>query len=184
MKINSLVIKMLSMKVGLDVTTPSGATYLRDDIESAIGERLSANTIKRLVGTLSYESIPRDTTLDILAQYLGYSSWKLLNEYIQNKISGFNVDDTFIPLFSQPKGREIVLEWDPDRIIKIRHLEEKEYEVVSSVNSKLQTNDKLKLSYIAQGFPLMIAEVIRNGKSLGNYIASSSFGLKRIKLIK
>ena len=37
--------------------------------------RLSAVTLKRLWGKVSYHSFPSITTLDVLAQFIGYENW-------------------------------------------------------------------------------------------------------------
>lgn len=79
------------MKAGFDVTTAAGATMLANDIESKTGERLAANTIKRLVGVIPYNNKPRITTLNIIARYLGWPSWEsLMNDHRSSAFGGRN----------------------------------------------------------------------------------------------
>ena len=182
MKLNDVVIKLLNQKAGCDVTTAYGATFLRNDIESATGENLSANTIKRLVGNLPYNSSPREITLEIIAKYLGYESWQLLSNYINQKISEFNSGNIFYELDKMPPDQTIKIEWEPDRKIIIRHKSGDKYEVISSENSKLLKGDFLYLSQISVGFPFMVRKVIRNGIDLGFYTASPELGLKYIEI--
>ena len=184
MKLNDIIITMLNQKAHYDVTTSYGATFLRNDIESVTGENLSANTIKRLVGNLPYESSPRDTTLEIIAKYLGYGSWQLLNDYLNQKISEFNSHNIFYELDKMPDDQMLEIEWDPDRKIIIRHKSGYEYEVIFSENSKLSVGDILTLSQIAIGFPFMVRKVVRAGKDLGSYTASPELGLKKIVLLQ
>lgn len=181
MKLNGIVIKMLSEKSGMDVSTKAGAEFLRNDIESSTGEALSSNTIKRLTGILPYDSEPREITLDIIARYLGFKNFKILQSAINNKISDFNSIPGFIDLTSQPVGKEITIKWEPDRVIKIRHIGEGIYRVDESINSKLLTADLLTLSQIAEGFPFMVKEVVREGKSLGSYTAAQTEGIFSIE---
>ena len=183
MKLNKILIKMLSEKTGRDVTTLSGADYLRNDIEASTGENLSLNTVKRLTGVLPYESEPRQSTLEIIAKYLGYGSWKLLSDYVNNKISEFNTANGFIELTTLPLGCEIILSWQPNRRILIRHIGKGNYIVVKAENSKLLAGDTLSLSQIAIGFPFIVKQVIREGRDIGNYTAAPSEGLSSIKLI-
>ena len=49
---------------------------LSDTIHQGTGMKLSANTLKRIWGRLNYESDPSTTTLNILAQYLGFDDWR------------------------------------------------------------------------------------------------------------
>lgn len=184
MKLNDIFIDLLNQKVGCNVTTASGATFLRNDIESVTGENLSANTIKRLVGNLPYDNSPRGTTLEIIAKYLGYDSWQLLNDDLNQKISAFNSDNCFYELDKIPVDQRIKIEWEPNRKILLQHKTGYEYEVISSENSKLIEGDILTLSEIAVGFPFMVKNVVRDGNDLGNYIASPKLGIKNIEILK
>ena len=181
MKLNGIVIKMLTEKSGVDVSTKAGAEFLRNDIESTTGEALSLNTIKRLTGILTYNSDPREITLDIIARYLGYKDYNLLLTAINNKISDFNTLSNFIDLNSQPVGREFIIKWEPDRVIKIRHMGDGVYRVEESFKSKLLKGDLLSLSQIAEGFPFMVKEVVREGQILGSYTAAQTEGVLSIE---
>ena len=48
---------------------------LSEKILEATGVRLSGTTLKRIWGKVRYDSIPHTSTLNVLAQYLGYESW-------------------------------------------------------------------------------------------------------------
>ena len=51
-------------------------TALGDRIAERTGVHLSATTLKRVWGRVTYRSSPSPTTLDALAQYNGYESWR------------------------------------------------------------------------------------------------------------
>lgn len=181
--LNKVYIKLLSEKCGKDITNPSGVDFLRNDIEAVTGEALSLNTLKRLIGILPYESFPRSTTLDILAKYLGYSSWQLLEEGIHDRISDFNTPSGFIDMAGLKKGQKVVIAWNPERRIRIIHEGEGRYVVEHSLNSKLYKNDVIYLSQVAKGFPFMVKEVIRDRESLGNYTAAQMEGVTSIMFV-
>lgn len=183
MKLPGIVIKMLSDNAKINVGTTAGAEFLRNDIEARTGEALSLNTVKRLVGILPYNSSPREVTLDIMAQYLGYKNWGLLNSDIQNKISDFNDNPDFIDLQKYPANTRIILKWQPDRTLHLVQKVDGEYLVEKSENSKLLKGDILSLSQIAVGFPLMVRQVWRDGNSLGNYIGAQIEGISSIEII-
>ena len=55
--------------------TPKDFDFLSESIFEKIGERVSPTTLKRLWGYLSEPTIPRLSTLNILAQFVGYVGW-------------------------------------------------------------------------------------------------------------
>jgi hypothetical protein len=54
---------------------------LSSEIFNYTNENISASTLKRLFGKVNSESLPRKTSLDILAKYIGYKNWI----YFRNK---------------------------------------------------------------------------------------------------
>lgn len=179
---NPILISMLSEKAGINVSTPAGAEWLRNDIEKVTGENLSINTIKRITGVLEYEGTHRTIMLDIIARYLGYSSWSVLDKVLQEKISFFGEEKDALDLEKLPPGQLLEICWDPDRLISLRHTANKIFTVVESRNSKLQAGDTLKLSQIAPGFPFYASDVTRDGHSLGTYTAATINGVNSITL--
>lgn len=183
MNVNPVLIDMLSRKAGCDVTTAQGAHALCNDILAVTGEPVSLNTIKRLTGIISYEKTHRDGTKAVIARYLGFADWSMLQSFLDNKISDFNTNSGFLEMSSLPDGQEVEIEWLPDRKIMIRHLEGCQFEVVSNCNSKLLPGDILNMSQIAVGFPLIVSEVIRDGRSLGNYTAAVTDGITKLHVL-
>lgn len=180
---NPALINLLSKQANCDVTTPYGAGILRNDIEAKTGEYISINTIKRMVGILEPGHSHRLHVMNIVALYLGFASWRMLEAYLERKISGFNAPNPFIDLESLPENRLVGISWAPDRRITLRHLEGKVYRVEESINSKLQPGDLLTLSQAAVGFPFYAGRVERDGNSLGSYTAASQKGISELSLI-
>lgn len=182
MRISECILKMLREKAGYNISTGNGAERLRSDIETATGERLSLNTIKRLVGILDYESSPRPVTLNILADYLGFSSWEALDEFCRNGASGFDCNDNFIDLTLIEAGKTISFGWEPDRKISLEALGEGRFRITESANGKLAAGDLLEISHLGEGFPFVAKNVIRNNVSLGSYIAAKDTGIKNLTI--
>lgn len=72
--------EQLKRKSGLDFSTPADIDRLALDIESKTGERLGTNTLKRLLGVIEDERDPRQSTLQVIALYLGYDNWQTMLE--------------------------------------------------------------------------------------------------------
>ena len=181
--IDKNIIKLLSEKTGKDVTTPMGASMLWNAIESETGQHLGLSTVKRILGIIPYDYNPRPDTLEIIANFLGFESWQLLQDFINDKISNFGEDDPFIDLGKLPENALIDVEWEPDRKILLRHICGNEFLVENSENSKLQKGDILTLSSLAKGFPFMAKAVVRNHENLGSYTAAKELGIKDLRLL-
>lgn len=69
---------LLSQRLGHPILYPSDCEVLREDIEQSTNQRISVNTLKRLLGFIRTESTPRTYTLDIVAHYLGHVDYKSL----------------------------------------------------------------------------------------------------------
>lgn len=184
MTLNSLQLEKLSEKIGQEVTTPAGASFLCLDIESKTGIALGLNTVKRLVGVISSDVSPRKTTLNVLANYLGYPSWDLLEEDTAMEGSDFGRKDIFIEMSDFEEGTEVEVCWKPDRRVIIHHKGNGQYTVIKSENSKLHPGDLLSLSQLAIGFPFIADKVFRNENSLGSYRAADGAGITRFNIIE
>lgn len=182
MALNRQIIMALNEAVGCDITTPAGATMLANDIESKTGERLAANTIKRLVGILPYDSAPRATTLNILARYLGWNSWDGLAEYLRHGSSGFGTAPPFYYINSLKPGALIKFKWLPDRAITLCHIKAHHCEVVEAVNCKLMVGDSVHLTQVGNGYPFFSKGVRREGQKLGSYTAAAEEGIYDLEI--
>ncbi len=174
------ILELLQQKAGCDILSAAGAGFLCNDIQSQTREYISVNTIKRLIGVLPYDGAPRPATLDVIARYLGHSSWQALGDYISQGSSDFNADHPFVRISELPVETGLTIEWDSDRTIQVRHAGQGRCLVVSSTNSKLQADDILHLSEISEGYPLFATNVIRDGQNLGTFTAGTIGGLTRV----
>lgn len=177
MKLHPAIIKALNEKVGMDVTTADGASRLRNDIESATGEYLSLNTVKRLTGVIAYGSEPRTATLDIIADYLGYGSHLMMMAAVHGCTSSFGGHDGMIEVSKLPVGTRIEMVWEPDRRVSIVHIGEGVCRVDYAVNSKLAEGDLLTLSQLADQFPLLVTNVRRDNRDMGPFTAGRQKGV-------
>ena len=59
--------------LGRAMRTPKDFDFLSEQILERVHQHLSATTLKRLWGYLPGDTQPRQTTLDILAQFEGFS---------------------------------------------------------------------------------------------------------------
>ena len=179
----TILTRMFSERAGYDTATPHGAEKLQKDIADTTGELLSVNTLKRITGVIPYSGEPRLSTLEILARYLGFPSAQAMDAVLGGSTSDFNLPPGFINSATMKEGQRIRLSWAPGRTIVIRHSGAGKYDVEESVNSKLQAGDILNAGYLAEGYPLIIKEVWRDGNNLGEYNAASEGGLTEVEIL-
>ena len=72
-------------KAGRVMRTPKDFDYLRDCIYEQCHNLVSVSTLKRIWGYNKYENTPRDSSLDPIAQFIGYSNWEKFLQSISNE---------------------------------------------------------------------------------------------------
>ena len=169
--------EQLRCKCGLELRQPSDIEQLTLDIEKITNEHIGVNTMKRLLGFISDERTPRTTTLDVIARYLGYDNWGVLQELDAKSNSAFGKTDRCISTEELPEGQQIRITYQPDRQLTLKNMGGQRLIVTKSKNSKLHVGDIITVSHIVEGYPLLVADVEREGKHLGAFIAGKARGI-------
>lgn len=177
MTLSIKITELLKKKCGEDISTPSGVETLALDIESKTGEHIGVNTLKRLLGIINDERVPRISTLDIIARYLGYGNWSTMQQLDTGSNSDFGPMEDSIHTSQLPATQKIAITYHPDRTVIIQHLGGGHFTVLSSVNSKLHVGDKIQVSHLVASFPLLVSHVIRDGQDLGTFTAGKAQGI-------
>lgn len=173
------IIKLIEDKCGNPLDSSSACERLALDIESSTGERLGFTTLKRLLGFTAEQAEPRQSTLDILARYLGFNSYKELEDTINNNgDSDFDSHAESVLSSRLPAEAEINLSYSPNRRLRLKHVKEDEFIVTGSINGSLKTGDIILVDSFTTGLPMIAKKVTRNGENLGRYVAGEKFGIK------
>ena len=151
MKFSPYVIDLLKQKSKKDFRLSGDCEYLALDIESVTGEHIGVNTLKRLLGFIDDEREPRPSTLDIIEDEIRVSDLAT--------------------------GQHIQISYLPDRLIELEYCGDEQFVVKESQNSKLQIDDKLAISHIVKGYPLLVSHVWRDGADLGSFTAGKAQGI-------
>lgn len=181
---NKEILKKIEERFGKPITYSQECEALVEAIYEATGERLGTTTLKRYFGLVSERVIPRKSTLDIIAQYIGYPSYKLLVADMgsDTDISAFSLVDG-VDVTMLENGTQIQLTYDPNRLIVMTYLGDFQFIVNESQGSKLRKGDVLKVTHLDVGYELIAQTVIRDGNNLGQYIAGKEGGLTSIEVI-
>lgn len=183
MKLPFHIIELLKRKSENDLRLPSDCELLSLDIQSKIGVRIGATTLKRLLGFAQDERQPHTSTLDAIARYLGYAHWDELSKIEDNGNSDFNSSDDEVRSADLQYGDEVEITYLPDRKVLFAYQGSNRYRVKLSENSKLQVDDEVEILNFVLHHPLLVVQVWREGTSLGQFTAGRISGLSSIKII-
>ena len=193
MKLPFHIIELLKRKSENGLRLPSDCELLSLDIQSKTGVRIGATTLKRLLGFAQDERQPHTSTLDAIACYLGYAHWDCYLGYAHwdelAKIedegnSDFNNFSDELRSDSLQRGDSVQVTYLPDRQLLFEYQGNDRYLVVESLNSKLRVGDEVEIQNFILHHPLLVAQVWRNGDSLGQYTAGRVSGLSSIKVMR
>lgn len=172
------IIESLRQKSGLRLNASGDFKLLIDAIYAETNEVLGMSTIKRLLGFFADTRSPHRSTLDIIAHYLGAPDWDtLLTEKCGND-SDFDSSLEHIDTTSMAEDAVLRICYHPGRKLEIRHISGPEFEVQNYNGTKLRMGDRLFIYEIVRHFPLFIKDVVREGYSLGAYIAARRNGVQ------
>jgi len=168
---------------GRRIATSTDFEALSVVIEHETGEMISASTLKRLWGYVSSKPVPRGSTVDVLSRFVGQRDFVSFCEYLRNNSefqSSFFSSQLILSSDLTP-GARIRIGWNPDRIVEIEYKGDNNYCIVSSVNSHLLVGDCFRVGSFIKGYPLFIPDLIRDGESMGSYVAGSKDGLSMVE---
>lgn len=160
--------------------TPKDFYYLEKCIFLHTHQMVNASTLKRLFGYIGGVASPRESTLDILCQYVGYKNWQA---FVSKDCADLVVDSTPIVcdhLYSDEliKGEQIHLIWNPNRSVLIQYEGSAYFVVLKSVNSKLLAGMRFRCHVFIQDEPLFITDLVGFTNQPVDYVCGKSDGIK------
>ena len=172
-------------KVGRSIKSPVDFNFLSNRIMTELNETLSASTLQRLWNYVSTQSSPRLSTLSLLSRFLGFSCW---DSYVANLLRTSIIESDYITTqqiraHDLSSGDVLRIGWRPDREIKIRYLGDYSFEVVATLNSKLNVGDRFIAMSFSIGNPLLITNLVQNGASPCSYTAGKRNGLNILEIL-
>lgn len=177
------ILRRLKEKVGLEMAKSSDFDALSQSITDSTSENLSVNTLKRLFGFKTDKVVPRVSTMDIIAEYLGYSDYEsLIKELGEDAdISLFTPIDC-LEVQELEKGTQIRVAYNPNRVFFLTYLGDYQFIVNDVEGSKnIRKGDLLTITQLAVGHRFVVSHVVRDGQDLGTYESAKFKGLKSIE---
>lgn len=171
----------IEKRVGRTIRTPRDFDYLSIRIFDYTKMQVSPSTLKRLWGYVeSGGSKPRMSTLNILAQFVGYTDW---DSFVLESSAGGVAESDFVLndhvyVNSLNTGCLVELKWHPDRVVTVRFEGHDMFTVVVSENSKLSVGDTFHIGQIIEGEPLYLQCLVHEGGQPVNYVCGKVGGVK------
>ncbi len=172
--------KRIEAMSGIEPKTPRHFESLAALIFARTKQKLSSTTLKRLWGYIEKgsDSQIRSSTLDILAQYVGYVSWKAFCGVNANEEGSSFLTTKELRVCNIAVHTIIRLLWEPDRCVSIRYEGSDLFTVVESINSKLTAGDTFHCSGFVENQPLIMTELNHEGMPPCSYICGKAGGIK------
>lgn len=176
----------IEAKWGGRLETPKDFELLAEEIFSKSKGAISTSTLKRVWGYDKSKSATSLRMLDILAGYVGFSSFRSFQNSLK-KNSAFSssfLTTSYIESCELKKGEHIILGWNPNRLVELEYLGKDRYRVVSNKNSKLREKDEFAVSAFIQGYPMYISHIERDGEKTSMYAAGVKDGLTVVQKVQ
>lgn len=182
MRLELQIIDLIRTKFGTPLSRPAEFEALAEDVFKVTHERLGVNTLKRLFGVIDGGK-PTTTTLDIIARYVGYSSFKLMKNAIQNTNSSFIKPVYTVFPQDLPAGTLIELTYEPERLLLLEITEDHRCLIRRNVNTKLEVGDLLAVPSITLHSPFVVKNVEHAGHSLSAYTGGLIGGVCELRIL-
>lgn len=178
------LLQEVEKEYGRRIATSTDFNALEQAIQEKTKEVVSCSTLKRLWGYVTLNPVPRISTLDILARFAGYKDYKDFCKELSKKTSedsGFITSD-FLDVSTLADGTSLQLGWAPNRLVLLKYHGAFRFEVIESINSKLEPGDTFEIANIIVGYPLYIPRILRNGEYTPSYIAGREGGISILEI--
>lgn len=178
--LDTTTIQLLKQKTGLDFSQTKDYQALANAIEQVSGQYISENTLRRLMGATPNASDARPTTLNALANFLGFADWKSLED--NNHGSGFRLERKAVSASDLQIGQHLEIIYPVNRLLRVRLVRENIYLVEECTSTNLHPNDELFISSVIEGQTLYVLHVYRDGKDIGQYVAGEVGGITSVRV--
>lgn len=180
------ICKDIEKALGKDICTPKDFDMLRDSIYKRLHILVSATTLKRIWGYLNEDVQTRQSSFDILAQFIGYPNYK---DYI-DKHTTWKEELQSSPVLSRKlnvledlkTGDRLRIIWQPDRQCDVIYLGKLTFRVLSSYNTRILQDDTFCCGLFIEGEPLYIDNLIQGKRPPIAYVCGKKSGIRYEKL--
>ena len=179
--LKSLVEKILSHPL----KTSKDFAELHDKMQESNGETLGTTTLKRIWNYIGGDNALRESSLDVLCQFVGYPDW---NTFLADHCGEEDRESSNFVLLQTVRGTDLRagdrLEvcWNPNRRLLALHKGDGIFETLKSENSKITVGTTFRCERFTIGLPLFI-DILHPDTPPALYQAGKKGGITKIKVI-
>ena len=172
----------LEQRVGQQLQSPADFQLLIQQIWEKNHAVLSLSTIKRLWGYVESNGAPRLSTLNTLAQFLGFTDWNAYLVALEQR--GGTESAMFtgegIQTADLQAGDRIAVAWQPNRQCIFRYIGDNQFIVEESKNAKLQRGTIFSAARFMIGQPMYLDNILLADGTRTSYVAGKRNGLTSV----
>ena len=175
----------LEQRVGQQLQSPADFQLLIQQIWEKNHAVLSLSTIKRLWGYVESNGAPRLSTLNTLAQFLGFTDWNAYLVALEQRGGAESAMFTGegIQTADLQAGDRIAVAWQPNRQCTFRYIGDNQFVVEESKNAKLQRGTIFSAARFMIGQPMYLDNILLADGTRTSYIAGKRNGLTSVTKI-
>lgn len=175
----------LEQRMGQQLQSPADFQLLIQQMWEKNHGVLSLSTIKRLWGYVESNGAPRLSTLNTLAQFLGFTDWNAYLVALEQRGGtesamftgeGINTADL-------QAGDRIAVAWQPNRQCTFRYLGDNQFVVEVSKNAKLQRGTTFSAVRFTIGHLMYLDNILLTDGTHTSYVAGKRNGLTSVTKI-
>lgn len=147
-------------------------------------QSIGINTLKRFYNYGGESAMPRNETLNVLAQSLGYRNFTdFCNHYQPDDNAGASdiVLGTHVASKDLQPRQKVHLRWNPGRDCLIEYLGNDTFRVIESQQTKLSAGDTFQASFFALGHTALLANLIHGNNAFPLYEIGKQGGLTLVE---
>ena len=172
----------LEQRVGQQLQSPADFQLLIQQIWEKNHAVLSLSTIKRLWGYVESNGAPRLSTLNTLAQFLGFTDWNAYLVALEQR--GGTESAMFtgegIQTADLQAGDRIAVAWQPNRQCTFRYIGDNQFVVEDSKNAKLQQGTTFSAARFMIAQPMYLDNILLADGTRTSYVAGKRNGLTSV----
>lgn len=175
----------IEQQVGQYLQSPADFQLLIQQIWEKKHAVLSLSTIKRLWGYVESNGAPRLSTLNTLAQFLGFTDWNAYLVALEQREGTESAMFTGegIQTADLQEGDRIAVAWQPNRQCTFRYLGDDQFVVEKSKNAKLQQGTTFSAARFMIGQPMYLDNILLADGTRTSYVAGNKHGLTSVRRI-
>ena len=173
--------KRIENQLKRKIKTPNDFIFLSGAIWERTHQTMSPTTLKRLWGYIDGADETRNSTLEILSQFLGFNGWEdflmsLANDNDSDTVTSLNINAKQLNI-----GDCVYVSWKPNRRCTFRYLGDLKFIVEEAENSKLKVGNTFYASLFILGEPLYLSDLVQNNNPPMTFVVGNKDGLCELK---